>query len=59
MNARTAALVASLGLIGLLAYYTIRDVIDNGFTALGGVSLMVLLLLGFGVLGALTTPPEG
>ena len=58
MNARTAALVASLGLIGLLAYLTIRVMIDDGFTALVALSLMVLALLGFGVLGALTAPPE-
>ena len=58
MSARTAALAASLGLIGLLAYLTIRVMISDGFTPLIAVSILILALLGFGVLGALTTPPE-
>ncbi len=58
MNARTAALVASLGLIGLLAYLTIRVMINDGFTPLVALSVLILALLGFGVLGALTAPPE-
>ena len=58
MNARTAALVASLGLISLLAYLTIRVMINDGFTPLVALSLLILGLLGFGVLGALTAPPE-
>jgi len=58
MNARTAALLASLALIGLLAYLTISVMIDDGFTPLVAVSLLILGLLGFGVVGALTTPPR-
>ena len=58
MNGRTAALLASLSLIGLLAYLTIRVVLDDGFTPLVGLSVLILALLGFGVLGALTAPPE-
>ncbi len=58
MTARTAALLASLGLIGLLAYLTIRVMINDGFTPLVGLSVLILALLGFGVLGALTAPPE-
>ena len=58
MSARSAALVASLGLIGLLAYLTIRVMINDGFTPLVALSLLILALLGFGVLGALTAPPE-
>lgn len=58
MNARTAALLASLALIGLLAFLTISVVIDDGFTPLVAVSLLILGLLGFGVIGALTTPPK-
>ena len=58
MNTRTAALVASLALIGLLAYLTISVMIDDGFTPLVAVSLLILGLLGFGVVGALTTPPK-
>ena len=58
MNTRTAALLASLALIGLLAYLTISVMIDDGFTPLVAVSLLILGLLGFGVVGALTTPPR-
>ena len=58
MNARTAALLASLALIGLLAFLTISVMIDDGFTPLVAVSLLILGLLGFGVVGALTTPPK-
>jgi hypothetical protein len=58
MNARTAALIASLALIGLLAFLTISVMINDGFTPLVAISLMILGLLGFGVVGALTTPPE-
>ena len=58
MSARTAALVASLGLIGLLTYLTIRVMLSAGFTPFVALSLLILALLGVGVLGALTAPPE-
>jgi hypothetical protein len=58
MNTRTAALLASLALIGLLAFLTISVMIDDGFSPLVAVSLVILALLGFGVVGALTTPPR-
>ncbi|MBA3739002.1 MAG: hypothetical protein ACR2FZ_05865 [Thermoleophilaceae bacterium] len=58
MTSRTAALLASLGLIGLLGYLTISVMIDDGFTPLIALSLLIVGMLGFGVVGALTTPPE-
>ena len=58
MNARTAALLASLALIGLLAFLTISVMIDDGFTPLVAISLLILGMLGLGVVGALTTPPK-
>ena len=58
MNARTAALIASLALIGLLAFLTISVMINDGLTPLVVVSLLILGMLGLGVVGALTTPPE-
>ena len=58
MTARNAALVAALALIGLLAFLTLSVAIDHGVDVLVVVSLIVLALLGFGVLGALTTPPD-
>jgi hypothetical protein len=51
------ALLASLALIGLLAFLTISVVIDDGFSPLVAVSLLILGMLGIGVVGALTTPP--
>ena len=57
MRGRTAVLVASLVLIGLMAAATIEDMIANGFNLLLGVSFLIVVLLGFGVIGALTTPP--
>ncbi len=58
MGARTAALLASLALIGLLAALTIQVMLDDGLTPLVAISLCLLALLAVGVVGALTTPPE-
>ena len=58
MTARNAALAAALALIGLLAFLTISVATEHGVDVLVVVSLIVLALLGFGVLGALTTPPD-
>lgn len=56
--ARNLVLAAALLLIGLLAFLTLRVAIDTGVDILVVVSFIVLALLGFGVLGALTTPPD-
>ena len=58
MNARNAVLVSALALIGTLAYLTVSVAAEHGVDVLVVVSLIVLALLGFGVLGALTTPPD-
>lgn len=55
--ARTAALVGTLALICLLAALTISVAVDDGVDILVVVSLIVLALLGFGVLGALSSAP--
>jgi hypothetical protein len=55
---RSAVLAAALFLIGLLAYLTVRVAINDGVTILVVVSLVVLALMGVGVLGALTAPPD-
>jgi hypothetical protein len=55
---RTLALLGSLGIISLLAFLTVTVAIEEGIDILVIVSLIVLALLGFGVLGALTTPPS-
>ena len=58
MNARTAVLGASLILICLLAYLTVSVAVKDGVTFLVVVSLVILAMLGFGVIGALTTPGD-
>ena len=55
--ARTLVLVFSLAIICLLAFLTLSVALDHGVDILVVVSGIVLLLLGIGVLGALTTPP--
>ncbi len=55
---RTLVLLGSLGIISLLAFLTITVAIEEGIDILVIVSLIVLALLGFGVLGALITPPS-
>jgi hypothetical protein len=55
---RTFALLGSLGIISLLAFLTVTVAIEDGIDVLVVVSLIVLVLLAFGVLGALTTPPS-
>jgi hypothetical protein len=55
--ARTLVLLCSLGLISLLAFLTITVALEEGVDVLVVVSMIVLLLLGLGVLGALTSPP--
>ena len=58
MNARNAALAAALAMIGLLAFLTLSVAIEYGVDVLVVLSLIILAMLGFGVLGALTTPPD-
>jgi hypothetical protein len=55
--ARTAVLAASLAIIGLLAVLTMRVAIREGVDILVVISLFVLVILGVGVLGALSSPP--
>jgi hypothetical protein len=54
---RTLALVGSLVIICLLAFLTISVAVERGVDILVVVSGIILVLLGVGVLGALTTPP--
>jgi len=58
LTARNAALGSALLLIGVLAFLTLRVAAEHGVDVLVVLSLIVLALLGFGVLGALTTPPD-
>ncbi len=57
--ARTIVLAASLAMICLLAFLTISVAVREGIDVLVVLSLIILALLGFGVLGALgTRPPD-
>ena len=53
MRPAQAVLVLALALIAFLAYLTVRVMIDDGFDVLVLLSLIILAILGFGVLGAL------
>jgi hypothetical protein len=56
--ARTFVLAASLAMICLLAFLTISVAVRDGIDVLVVVSVIILALLGFGVLGALSSPPS-
>ena len=58
MATRTIALAASLALIGLLGVLTLSVAFEHGVDVLVIVSLVILALLGFGVVGALTQSPD-
>ena len=58
MTARNAALAAALALIAFLAFLTVSVAVEHGVDVLVVVSLIVLALLGFGVLGALTSDDD-
>jgi hypothetical protein len=58
MSARTGVLASALALIGLLAFLSVSVLVREGLDARALVSLLILGVLGTGVLGALTNPPD-
>ena len=54
---RNVVLLLSLALIGLLLFLTLSVMFRDGVTFLVVVSLGLLAVLGFGVIGALASPP--
>ena len=58
MPVRTVVLIATLGFIGLLGGLTVNVLVREGPDLLTAISLLVLALLGFGIVGALRHPPE-
>jgi hypothetical protein len=58
MPGRRLALAAALGLIALLTFLTVTLMVQDGVNARTVVSLLILALFGFGVVGALTQPPD-
>ena len=58
MPGRRLALGSALALIVVLTVLTVRLVVIDGINARTVVSLLILALIGFGVVGALTQPPD-
>ena len=55
---RSIALIGSVVLICLLTFLTLSVAVSHGVDILVLVSLVILALLAFGVLGALASPPK-
>ena len=55
---RTLILVLALGFIAILGFLTMYVLFSSGPDLLVVVSLIVLGLFAFGVIGALSTPPR-
>ena len=51
---RNIALIGALAMIGLLAFLTFAVAASDGVTILVVISFVLLAILGFGVIGALT-----
>lgn len=51
-------LIAVLALVALLAFLTVAVLVKQGFDVLVLISLVVLALIGFGALGALTSSDD-
>jgi hypothetical protein len=58
MPGRRLALTSALLFLVVLTFLTIRLAIQDGVNARTVVSLLILALIGFGVVGALTQPPD-
>lgn len=58
MNGRMLALGATLALVVLLGGLTIDVMLKSGFDVLVLISLVIVGMIGYGVLGALLNPPE-
>lgn len=55
---RTVVLVLALAMIGLLAYGTLSDAASNGVSILTVLSVIVLAMFAFGIVGALREPED-
>ena len=55
---RSVALFSALAFIALLLFLTLSVLVREGFDILVGLSLVVLALFIFGIVGALLDPPE-
>ncbi len=55
---RTAITLAALVFCCGLGFLTVYVILTSGLDVLTGLSLIVLALMTFGILGALTEPPD-
>jgi len=51
-------LAGALLFIAAFAVLTVFDIVENGPNFLSAVSLLVLAMFGFGIVGALRQPPD-
>jgi hypothetical protein len=58
LRPRQAVAALAFALILFLAFLTVRVIVNDGVDFLVLVSLVVLAILGFGVLGALGSSPD-
>jgi hypothetical protein len=55
---RSAITIVALVFVSAFGFLTVYVLLDSGPDVLTGVSLIVLALMAFGILGALTEPPD-
>ena len=55
---RMFVLVVTLVFIAVLGALTISDFVNNGVTVVGILAVMILVLFGVGIVGALRQPPQ-
>lgn len=58
MPGRNLALGGSLAVVALLTFLTVSVIVQDGIDVLTVVSLLILLVIGVGVFGALSHPPD-
>lgn len=58
MSGRTATLAGALVFVAAFAALTVGVIVDSGFDVLVVISLVVLAMIAYGVIGALLHRPE-
>jgi hypothetical protein len=58
MPGRNLALGGALALVALLTFLTVSVIVQDGIDVLTIVSLVILLVIGVGVFGALSNQPD-
>ena len=58
MNRRNAVLAAVLVFIAGFAFLTFASIVEQGLTVAAVLSILILVLLSVGIVGALRNPPR-